>query len=220
MKKIRLQWWDGSGEATFEDIMVSSLANGDTIQDSIDLALASGEDEVAVFLDILHKKGFQAHISSESIDVFDFNNPCEDKYAELSSGEVLDIIENIPIETLCDGWESSFPNVYTTELDDYYIVLKHIEKKLTVDITQNDSIDQIALNDAVQSGEWHQLEWGYIINYENEEDLKNILGVLNAPVFNITSESSLDSIANKNSEKADNYMKSNFSSKTRHEGLK
>ena len=73
MKKIRLHWNDWDNKQTWEDITVSENATTEDIEKCIKIALRTREDEVNQFIKIMNKKGFEAKIFREVIEVYDFN---------------------------------------------------------------------------------------------------------------------------------------------------
>lgn len=80
-KKIRLEW-SHDKSWTFEDLIVPINYSNHQIQDSINLALLSGEDEVNKFIEISKSKGFEVSIFRENIEVFDFNSINRDELTE------------------------------------------------------------------------------------------------------------------------------------------
>lgn len=92
MKKIRLEWT--SDTLTFEDILVQKDYSDDEIEDSINLALALGNDEVNEFIEISHKKGYKAQIYTEDIDMYSFESNTNEEYEQMSNEELQQLINS------------------------------------------------------------------------------------------------------------------------------
>lgn len=92
MKKIRLEWT--SDTLTFEDILVQKDYSDNEIEDSINLALALGNDEVNEFIEISHKKGYKAQIYTEDIDVYSFESNTNEDYEQMSNEKLQQLINS------------------------------------------------------------------------------------------------------------------------------
>ena len=71
MKKIRLIWqnWDNKNE--WQDILISNISENE-IKHIIKIALRTRENEVENFIKIANKKGFEAKLFKEVIEVYEF----------------------------------------------------------------------------------------------------------------------------------------------------
>lgn len=94
MKKIRLKW-SNFDAWTFEDILVQKDYSDNEIEDSINLALALGDDEVNQFIEISQKKGYKAQIYKENIDVYSFESNTNEDYEQMSTKELKQLINSL-----------------------------------------------------------------------------------------------------------------------------
>lgn len=94
MRKIRLEW-SHYDSWTFEDLLVQKDYPDDEIEDSINLALAWGEDEVNKFIEISAKKGYKAELFREKLEVHSFDNNSNELYNEMSRKELKNYINSL-----------------------------------------------------------------------------------------------------------------------------
>jgi hypothetical protein len=80
-RKIRLEW-SHFDTWTFEDLTVPTNYPENEIKDSINLALAYGEDEVNKFIEISKNKGYEVNLFRENIEVYNFDYIDEDEATE------------------------------------------------------------------------------------------------------------------------------------------